>query len=76
MYYKEITEACVGSDETRRSEALQSLATDPGLHQMLPHFTSFIAEGVSLEHVLSIIHVCSQCFPDLLLTPVDIMTEG
>ena len=25
LYYKEITEACVGSDETRRSEALNSL---------------------------------------------------
>jgi len=46
LYYKEITEACVGSDEIRRSEALQSLATDPGLHQMVPHFTSFISEGV------------------------------
>ena len=33
LYYKEITEACVGSDEGRRAEALQSLARDPGLHQ-------------------------------------------
>lgn len=30
LYYKEITEACVGSDENRRIEALQSLSTDPG----------------------------------------------
>ena len=29
-------------------EALQSLATDPGLHQMLPRFSTFIAEGVSI----------------------------
>ena len=36
LYYKEITEACVGSDEGRRAEALQSLASDPGLHQMVP----------------------------------------
>ena len=36
LYYKEITEACVGSDETKRQEALTSLACDPGLHQMLP----------------------------------------
>ena len=28
-------------------EALQSLATDPGLYQMLPRFCTFIAEGVS-----------------------------
>lgn len=51
LYYKEITEACVGSDEGKRSEALQSLATDPGLHQMLPHFTSFISEGVKVNIV-------------------------
>lgn len=30
LYYKEITEACVGSEEIRRSEALQSLACDSG----------------------------------------------
>ncbi|CAH1797064.1 unnamed protein product [Owenia fusiformis] len=51
LYYKEITEACVGSDEARRSEALQSLASDPGLHQMLPRFTTFIAEGVKVNVV-------------------------
>ncbi|ESO95221.1 hypothetical protein LOTGIDRAFT_175212 [Lottia gigantea] len=51
LYYKEITEACVGSDETRRSEALQSLATDPGLHQMLPRYSSFISEGVKINVV-------------------------
>uniref|UniRef100_T1GR62 Transcription initiation factor TFIID subunit 6 n=1 Tax=Megaselia scalaris TaxID=36166 RepID=T1GR62_MEGSC len=46
LYYKEITEACVGSDESRRGEALQSLASDPGLHEMLPRMCTFIAEGV------------------------------
>lgn len=51
LYYKEITEACVGSDETRRSEALQSLASDPGLHQMMPRFSSFISEGVKVNVV-------------------------
>ncbi|XP_071084955.1 transcription initiation factor TFIID subunit 6-like [Haliotis cracherodii] len=51
LYYKEITEACVGPDEGRRSEALQSLATDPGLHQMLPRFSTFISEGVKINVV-------------------------
>ncbi|XP_041348183.1 transcription initiation factor TFIID subunit 6-like [Gigantopelta aegis] len=51
LYYKEITEACVGPDESRRSEALQSLATDPGLHQMLPRFSTFISEGVKVNVV-------------------------
>lgn len=30
LYYKEITEACVGPEESRRVEALHSLANDPG----------------------------------------------
>ena len=58
LYYKEITEACVGSDETRRAEALQSLACDSGLHQMLPRLCTFIAEGVRVnvvQHNLAIL---------------------
>ncbi|XP_065360015.1 transcription initiation factor TFIID subunit 6 [Calliphora vicina] len=51
LYYKEITEACVGSDEPRRAEALQSLASDPGLHEMLPRMCTFIAEGVKVNVV-------------------------
>ncbi|TKS83875.1 TFIID subunit 6 Transcription initiation factor [Collichthys lucidus] len=42
LYYKEITEAC---------EALQSIATDPGLYQMLPRFSTFISEGVRVNVV-------------------------
>lgn len=49
LYYKEITEACVGSVEQKRTEALQSLSTDPGLYQLLPRFTTFIAEGVKVN---------------------------
>ncbi|KAI1903315.1 hypothetical protein AGOR_G00025940 [Albula goreensis] len=51
LYYKEITEACVGSCEAKRAEALQSIATDPGLYQMLPRFTTFISEGVRVNVV-------------------------
>ncbi|CAL8114246.1 unnamed protein product [Orchesella dallaii] len=51
LYYKEITEACVGSDEIRRSEALQSLSNDPGLYEMLPRLCTFIAEGVRVNVV-------------------------
>lgn len=51
LYYKEITEACVGSDEARRAEALQSLSCDPGLHEMLPRMCTFIAEGVKVNVV-------------------------
>ncbi|GIX83814.1 transcription initiation factor TFIID subunit 6 [Caerostris extrusa] len=51
LYYKEITEACVGSDESKRAEALQSLASDPGLYQMLPRLSQFISEGVKVNVV-------------------------
>ena len=51
IYFKEITEACVGSDEQKRSEALNSLSTDPSLHQLLPRFVLFISEGVRLNLV-------------------------
>ncbi|CAF0770535.1 unnamed protein product [Brachionus calyciflorus] len=49
FYFKEITEACVGSDEQKRTEALNSLSIDPGLHQLLPRFILFISEGVRLN---------------------------
>ncbi|XP_043845963.1 transcription initiation factor TFIID subunit 6-like isoform X2 [Dromiciops gliroides] len=49
LYYKVITEACVGSSEAKRAEALQSIATDPGLYQMLPRFSTFISEGVRVN---------------------------
>ncbi|KAG5681567.1 hypothetical protein PVAND_010986 [Polypedilum vanderplanki] len=51
FYYKEITEACVGADEARRAEALQSLCCDPGIHEMLPRMCTFIAEGVKINVV-------------------------
>ena len=53
LYYKEITEACVGSDESRRVDALQSLTCDPGkLHKtffiyFLNHLLSFIIGSLS-----------------------------
>ena len=51
LYYKEITEACVGSVETKRHHALNSLAHDPGLYQMLPRLCIFILEGVRVNVV-------------------------
>uniref|UniRef100_A0A8C5B9B3 Transcription initiation factor TFIID subunit 6 n=1 Tax=Gadus morhua TaxID=8049 RepID=A0A8C5B9B3_GADMO len=35
----------------RLQEALQSIATDPGLYQMLPRFSTFISEGVRVNVV-------------------------
>lgn len=53
LYYKEITEACVGSIEIRRQQALTSLSNDPGLHQMLPRLCTFISEGVKVNVIHS-----------------------
>ena len=49
--FKEITEACMNTNEERKSEALACLSTDPGLHVLLPRFSSFIAQGVRLNVV-------------------------
>lgn len=38
LYYKEITEACVGSDEARRAEALQVCSNQMFLIQVISHF--------------------------------------
>lgn len=51
LYFKEITEACIGPIEQRRHYALNSLAHDPGLHQMLPRLCLFISEGVKVNVV-------------------------
>lgn len=42
-------------------EALQSIATDPGLYQMLPRFSTFISEGVST------LWPCPRPFPDVIV---------
>ncbi|CAF3598375.1 unnamed protein product [Rotaria sp. Silwood1] len=49
IYYKEITEACVGSEEQKRTEAIASLSTETGLHQILPRIVLFISEGVKIN---------------------------
>ncbi|XP_063712208.1 transcription initiation factor TFIID subunit 6-like isoform X2 [Symsagittifera roscoffensis] len=49
LYFKEITEACMNTNEERKSEALASLSTDPGLHALLPRFSAFITHGVRLN---------------------------
>lgn len=72
LYYKEITEACVGSDEARRAEALQSLASDPGLHEMLPRMCTFIAEGVKVnvvQHNLALLIYLMRMVKALLDNP-------
>ncbi|ERN01668.1 hypothetical protein AMTRI_Chr10g229400 [Amborella trichopoda] len=48
MYFDKITELIVGgSDSVLFKEALVSLATDSGLHPLVPYFTYFIADEVT-----------------------------
>ena len=72
LYYKEVTEACVGSVEQRRTEALQSLATDPGLYQLLPRFATFISEGVKInvaQHNLALLIYLLRMIKALMENP-------
>lgn len=47
LYFEKITELTVGrSDSILFKEALLSLATDSGLHPLVPYFTYFIADEV------------------------------
>ena len=49
LYYKEIADACIGLSDAKRQDALSSLATDPGLYQLLPQFTNYITEGIKVN---------------------------
>ena len=49
LYYKEISDACVGISDSKRVEALASLSSDPGLYQLLPQFSNFITEGIRVN---------------------------
>ncbi|KAM3396321.1 Transcription initiation factor TFIID subunit 6b [Capsicum chinense] len=48
LYYDKITELTVNkSNSPLYKEALASLATDPGLHPLVPYFTYFVADEVA-----------------------------
>ncbi|KAK7340884.1 hypothetical protein VNO77_21601 [Canavalia gladiata] len=48
LYFDKVTELTLGeSDSVLFKEALVSLATDSGLHPLVPYFTCFIADEVS-----------------------------
>ena len=49
LYYKEIADACIGLSDSKRQDALSSLANDPGLYQLLPQFTNYVTEGIKVN---------------------------
>ena len=53
LYFEKITELTVGrSDSILFKEALLSLATDSGLHPLVPYFTYFISDEVNIKLVM------------------------
>lgn len=55
LYFDKITELVVGrSDDILLKKALLSLATDSGLHPLVPYFTCFIADEVVTLGILLI----------------------
>ncbi|KAJ1910804.1 histone H4-like TAF Taf6, SAGA complex subunit, partial [Tieghemiomyces parasiticus] len=57
LYYERVTEALLAEDDMLRSTALESLTVDPGIHQLVPYFTQFVAHQVTkhLRH-LPVLH--------------------
>ncbi|VDD81613.1 unnamed protein product [Mesocestoides corti] len=49
LFFREITEGCVGANEARRHDALENAALDTGLQPLLPYLVNFITEGVRVN---------------------------
>uniref|UniRef100_A0A9J2PGU1 Transcription initiation factor TFIID subunit 6 n=1 Tax=Ascaris lumbricoides TaxID=6252 RepID=A0A9J2PGU1_ASCLU len=72
IFFKEITEAIMGSDDARRTEALHSLQTDAGIQVLLPRFSLAIAEGVRcniVHHNLAILIYLMRMIQSLASNP-------
>ncbi|XP_039231795.1 transcription initiation factor TFIID subunit 6 isoform X1 [Drosophila yakuba] len=48
-FFELVTEACVGTSDSRRQRALQTLTTDPSIEVLLPTLTMFIADAVAIN---------------------------
>uniref|UniRef100_A0A5S6Q0P2 Signal peptidase complex subunit 2 n=1 Tax=Trichuris muris TaxID=70415 RepID=A0A5S6Q0P2_TRIMR len=46
LYFNDLTESCIGKDESMRCEALQNIASLKGVESLLPRLSVFIKEGV------------------------------
>jgi transcription initiation factor TFIID subunit 6 len=70
LYYTKVTEAIKSDDFELQRAGFNSLAQDPGIHQLLPYLSRFVYEEVKhsnhdLELLYSLMRVC-RC---LLLNP-------
>jgi transcription initiation factor TFIID subunit 6 len=67
-FFEKITEAILGNETTTLQAALNSLRSDPGLHQLLPFFCKFISDKVTenLHNLRSLLSLMKTV--DALLT--------
>lgn len=74
LYFEKITELTVGrSSSLLFKEALVSLATDSGLHPLVPYFTYFIADEVNIISILfEVLLSLYLVWPDDLLNHVGV----
>lgn len=67
LYFNKIVEVLISTEpekETFKDAALNSLRTDPGLHQLVPYFIQFVAEQVTnqlrnIELLITLLEVIS-----------------
>lgn len=70
VYYKSVTDGLLGNDDHFRRLAVESLKEDPGLHQLLPYFSQFVAEKVTANlGCLSVLESLVQLTEALLENP-------
>lgn len=63
LYFDKIKELTVGRyNSVLFKEVLVSLATDSGIHPLVPYFTYFIADEVSLKDMLGFLELLKYHF--------------
>lgn len=67
LYFEKITELTRRSSSTLFKEALASLATDSGLHALVPYFTCFVADEVVILMVSWSNYFLLRIFRDVFL---------
>ncbi|CAI4225501.1 unnamed protein product [Auanema sp. JU1783] len=72
VFFKEITEAIMGTDDLKRTEALHSLKTDAGLQPLIGRFSITVTEGVKcniVQHNLAFLIYLMRLVQSLCANP-------
>ncbi|KAJ1952878.1 histone H4-like TAF Taf6, SAGA complex subunit [Dispira parvispora] len=70
LYFDRVTDALLSDNDVLRATALESLGVDPGIHQLVPYFTQFIANQTT-HHLkqLRVLHTMVLAARALLSNP-------